>query len=279
MLLRFRWLVKKDFSSFGINFQTYVIVSMTISFVTMVLAIRKYANRFRANLRSTASLRTVLEIVFLTSLVLTKLCVYIIGFLNTPGFFFVPMIVHIALALILLNIFEPNFNSMPNHDKLVYLLISSLVPVSIPVEKKTALPIHYLISLVLFFLECFAILAFAFFMKTYYHFNSFKNFYKGFQNLIKVSYAVTNFDELLFLCVICVLGVTLIASFLLIVQSTACHPKALLFKNMGSRFTDLKDKQNIDMLEESTEEDESEIDQEFNDEIIVQARDSDAHRA
>ena len=271
LLFRFRWLIQKDFKSFGINFQTYVIISMSISFVSMVLAIRKYDNRYRTNLRPMVSFRSVLQIVFWTCLVLTKLCVYILGFLNTPGLFFVPMIIHITASAILLHMFEHSFQSMPHHDKLVYLLISSMVPVSIPSKQSKTMTKQYLISLALFYSECFLILAFTFVMRTYYtgvstdYFGSFKEYYNDFHKIIKVSNVVSNFDQLLLLFMFLVFGVTLLASMIHILQNKLCHPSKWLFKNLASEDADQDGEQDIEVEDGGVRDggDEGEINQGF----------------
>ena len=92
LLFRFQWLVTKDkdFSSLGVSFQIYLAGVMSISFVTMVSTILKYHNRNRRNLRETFSLHTLSLIIFWIILLVIKVAVYVFGFMNNPGLFWVP---------------------------------------------------------------------------------------------------------------------------------------------------------------------------------------------
>ena len=171
LLFRFEWLVAKDnSSSFGLSFQIYVISVMSISFATMVSAILTYHNRDRKSMRKTFSLHTASLVLFWVILLVTKVTVYLFGFMNNPGLFWVPMLVKIGLLWFLLasfscKDFEP-FKALPAHDKFVYLLISSLVPVSIP-SKDTKRNRNglYIVSIILYSLECLFVLLFAYLMR------------------------------------------------------------------------------------------------------------------
>ena len=78
LLFRFRWLVTKDdFLSFGLSFQIYVVVAMSVSFVTMVSAILTYNNRGRKNLREAFSLHTASLVIFWIILLVIKVVVYV----------------------------------------------------------------------------------------------------------------------------------------------------------------------------------------------------------
>ena len=188
--MRFDWLVKKDdFDSFGINFQMFVVASMSISFFTMVKAILAYHNRTRESLRMIFSLSSLCTVLMLVVILLVKIGVYIFGFQNTPGLFFVPVIVKISLTWVLMSIFDSNFSLMAAHDKITYLLVSFLVPISIPTKnkKKSKMCRNYLISLFLFYLECSLIVFYAVMIKQHYHFKLFRDFYKEFPKLLRLS--------------------------------------------------------------------------------------------
>ena len=128
LLVRFQWLVEKDFKSFGIDFKTYIIITMTVSFLTMLHAIYKYHNRHRKSLRPKASLGTPLLLFTWSLLIVTKVAVYVIAFINTPGFFFVPMLVKMFVSFILFQFLVEEFKEKNNHEKFIFLLISFLLP-------------------------------------------------------------------------------------------------------------------------------------------------------
>ena len=113
MLIRFDFLVEKDdFDSFGVKFQYFVIGSMCISFFTMVKAVLAYHNRTRESLRTMFSISSLFTALMFVIILLAKIIVYMYGFQNSPGLFFVPVVVKIALTWILMSKFEPNFSSM-----------------------------------------------------------------------------------------------------------------------------------------------------------------------
>ena len=143
LLSRFQWLIDtKDFSSFGLSFLVYVIISLGISFFSILPALLSYHNRGRESLREQFSFHTAALIIFWIVLLLTKIVVYIFGFLNNPGLFWVPMVVKMILLWVFFSCgrmkcmcvcgSEVNcqlsikcgpfkaFGSLPFHDKIVY---------------------------------------------------------------------------------------------------------------------------------------------------------------
>merc|ERR1712223_2181266 len=125
LLLRFEWLVwKDDFNSFGVTFQIFVIASMSISFFTMVKAVLAYHYRFREALRPTFSLSSICAILMFAFMIVTKVVVYIFGFQNMPGLFFVPVIARLSIGWILFTSFDQNFSSMLAQNKMIYILVS-----------------------------------------------------------------------------------------------------------------------------------------------------------
>ena len=187
LLIRFDWLGKKDdYDSFGINFQVFVAISMTISFCTMLKAVLSYHNRTREALRPMFSMNNLFTILMFAVILVSKTIVYIFGFQNSPGLFFVPVIVKIGISWILLSKFEPNFSSLLAHERLTYLLVSFLVPISIPCKDKKKMAKTYGISLSLFYVECTSIIFFAVMIKQHYHFTLFSKFYREFPKLLSL---------------------------------------------------------------------------------------------
>merc|ERR1712107_82948 len=78
---------------------------------------------------------------------------------------------------------------MRAHDKITYLLVSFLVPMSIPTteKKKSKMGRNYGISLFLFYAECSLIILYAVMIKKHYHFKLFQDFYRDFPNLLRLS--------------------------------------------------------------------------------------------
>ena len=254
LLFRFRWLVTKDdFLSFGLSFQIYVVVAMSVSFVTMVSAILTYNNRGRSNLRGTFSWHTASLVAFWTLLLVIKVAVYVFGFMNNPGLFFVPMLLKMLLIWLFLTCgfiqCKPDCNSqcetftcnctclirckpfksyksLPAHDKFVYIMISSLVPVSIPSKDKKSVKGLQTVSIILFLIECVGILFFAYIVRYFYHFELFKDFYE--RKLPEMVHAAT-FDAIFIGMFAAMLSAILVGSFLLWICNYFCHPKSTLF--------------------------------------------------
>ena len=101
LIVRFQWLIEKDYKSFGLDFKTYIIFTMTVSFLTMIHAIYKYHNRHRRSLRPMASLATPILLVTWSMLITTKVFVYVICFINTPGLFFAPVLIKMVVSFLL----------------------------------------------------------------------------------------------------------------------------------------------------------------------------------
>ena len=206
---------------------------MSISFATMVSAILTYHNRDRKSMRKTFSLHTASLVLFWVILLVTKVTVYLFGFMNNPGLFWVPMLVKVSLLWLLLACcccqdFEP-FKALPAHDKFVYLLISSLVPVSIPSkDTKSNRNGLYIISIVLFSLECLFVLLSAYLIRHFYHFEAYREFY-GRILLEKLDLNSLDFDTLSLYLLLAVVAAILVASLLLFVSNSYCHPKSTLF--------------------------------------------------
>ena len=226
LLFRFQWLVTKDdFSSFGLSFQIYVACVMSISFFTMVCTILKYHNRNRNNLRKTFSLYTATLVIVWIILLVLKVAVYVFGFMNNPGLFWVPMFV--KMCLISLLFCKCNFfSSLPAHDKFVFAMASSLVPVSVPSKETKGTKALYAVSFVLFLVECLSVLLFAYLIRHFYHFEAYREFY-GLVLTEKVH--AESFDILFLYMVAAVVAVISVAIMLLAISNYCCHPKSTLF--------------------------------------------------
>ena len=232
--MRFDWLVKKDdYNSFGVQFHVFVVTSMCISFFSMVKALLSYHNRTRESVRMTFSLNNLFTILMFVVILLVKIIVYMYGFQNSPGLFFVPVFVKIALTWLLLSFFEPNFSALMSHDKLVYLLVSYLVPISIPVkERKRKMAPNYGISLFLFYAECGSIILYAVMVKKFYHFKLFRKFYSGLPQLLNLP--KFDFEEISFFLFLLCLAATILAGLFRCLATGRFHPSKTLFARKRS---------------------------------------------
>eukprot|EP00092_Neocalanus_flemingeri_P033785 GFUD01036733.1.p1 GENE.GFUD01036733.1~~GFUD01036733.1.p1 ORF type:complete len:485 (-),score=53.95 GFUD01036733.1:343-1797(-) len=230
LLVRFQWLLEKDFRSFGINFNTYIIATMTVSFLSLLHAIFKYHNRHRRSLRPLASLGTPLLLFAWSMLVVTKVFVYVVAFINTPGFFFVPAFIKMLVAFVLFQFLVDDFKKKQSHEKFIYILISFLLPVSLPSKDFKSMKKLNIINFMLYFLECTGVLAFAFFMKHFYHNQHYCQFYEKVpQIIIGYSPEDNQFELFLVLMLVVVLFVTLLSSLLLWLHAEFLHPKKQTF--------------------------------------------------
>ena len=231
LLFRFQWLVTKENSpSIGLTFQMYILSVMALSCFSMITALLKYHNRGRKSLRKMFSLPTA-SLVFLWILVLMiKVIVYVVGFINSPGLFWIPMFLKMCIFWIFLSFYcnasLDAFRCLPAHDKLIYVIVTCLVPISIPSQSRKSTKILYMMSVIFSFLECLFILLYALLIRHFYHFNPYKDFYV---NELPEKLAIENFDILILtLAVVLVLG-TIISSVLLCLINHCCHIRSNLF--------------------------------------------------
>ena len=212
-------------------------VSMILAFASMLMAIRKYHNRTREHLRPMSSFNSLLMLLMWTVILVTRISVYILSFLNTPGFFFVPMLVKILASVCLLYKYVPTFRKMEHHQRLVYLLISFLVPISIPSKDTKKMQGAYTISLILFFLECFPILCFPFALKRFYHFSEFCQVYSDFPQVIhteSIFSFLNSFKNLWFALLVAVPFISIVSGVGILLSTKVFHPKNSLFKNSSA---------------------------------------------
>ena len=145
-----------------------------------------------------------------------------------PGLFSISLFIKMFTSCIRFTIFDPNFHSLATQDKLVYLLVSFLVPISVPSKHKKRMLKNYSISLFLFYAECLMIIFTAVILKNHYHFDLFRKLYQRLPQLLqlgKISFELMSF----LLLVICFLLVT-VASLLIYLATTSFHPLTSLFK-------------------------------------------------
>ena len=230
LIVRFQSLLEKDYKSFGINFETYILITMTVSFLTMIHAIWKYHNRHRRSLRPMASLATPILLFTWSMLITTKVFVYVVCFINTPGFFFIPALLKMFVSFVLFEVLLEDFREKRKHEKFIYLLISFMVPTSLPSKRFKSMRRLYITNFVLYFLECTGVLIFAAAMKYFYHNKLYCRFYEELpKQLFGDSSYVTSFDLLLFQIFVIVIFVTLLSGLLIWLYSNYLHPRNKLF--------------------------------------------------
>ena len=144
-------------------------------------------------------------------ILVTKVGIYVVGFQNTPALFVVPVITKIFINWLILNFVEETFRTLAKHDKVVYILVSFLVPMPIPTKMPKRMTRFYGISLFLFYVECGTIIYFAFLIKNYYPFAAFCNFYKTFPE--KINLSDFKFETIMFMMFLITMAVTCFPSF------------------------------------------------------------------
>ena len=227
--MRFQWLVRKDdFNSFGLTFQIFVIASMSVSFFTMAKAVLAYHNRSREALRPTFSLCGIFTVLMFALMIVTKVVVYIFGFQNMPGLFVVPVFIRIIIGWFLFAKFDPSFSSLLAQDKMIYLLVSFLVPISVPSKNKKRMLKNYGISLFLFYAECTFIIFTAVMIKNHYHFHLFRKLYDRLPQLLHLGQIT--FETLAFFLLVICFASAMLATILICLATTFFHPVASLFK-------------------------------------------------
>ena len=227
LVVRFQWLLDKDYKSFGFNFQTYIILTMSVSFLTMLHTVHKYHTRYRRALRPIANISTALLIFSWALLIFTKLTVYVVSFINTPGLFFEPIMIKTSVLVTIFEHFDEDFPSRASHDKFIYILISNLIPISLPDKSFKTMKNLLIINFFLYFLECSGIIFYAVMMNDFYHNELYHNFN---QELSKLMFKIAApYDFLLLYVFMLVFGVTLFSSFVLYLNSKFLHPRKTTF--------------------------------------------------
>ena len=143
-----------------------------------------YHRRYRTGVRPIFTAGTAVLLLAWTLLICTKLLVYLVCFANTPGLIFVPALIKMLLAYSLYTCFLPEFSQQERHDKMIYLLISFLLPVPLPSKTKISKKRLNFINFLLYLLENYAILGFAYLTKAVYHNQHYCRFYSKLPNTL-----------------------------------------------------------------------------------------------
>ena len=164
--------------------------------------------------------------------------------MNSPGLFWVPMFLKICLLWLILSYpwsFE-EFRSLLPHDKFVYLLVSCLVPVSIPSQETKSTKRLYMVSVILFFFECFLVLVYALLIKHFYHYDKYRQF---FEKVLPGKLGCETFKLLIVILTSALLLATLVSALLLCLISKCCHAKSNLFPKTEKTTPEYKDNGSI----------------------------------
>ena len=124
------------------------------------------------------------------------------------------------------------FNSLPAHDKFVFAMASSLVPVSVPSKETKGTKALYVVSFVLFLVECLSVLLFAYLIRHFYHFEAYREFYG---RVLTEKVHAESFDLLFLYMIAAVVSVISVAIMLLVISNYCCHPKSTLFPIVSSK--------------------------------------------
>ena len=176
-----------------------------------------------------ASLATPLLLFTWTILIVTKVFIYVIAFINTPGFFCVPVLLKMLLSFIIFQFAVDEFKKKQSHEKFIYILICFLLPASLPSKNMKTMKKLNIINFLLYFLECTGVLAFSVLMKHFYHNKLYCTFYEEVPQILGVSSVVTSFELLLVLMFTLIVFVTLLSGFLLWLYAVYLHPRTKLF--------------------------------------------------
>ena len=224
LIIRFPHLLDKDLKSFGIDFKTYIILTMVVSFPTMLYAIHRYHNRYRESLHPKTRLDTPFLVIIWTMLIVTKVVISDVAFVNTPGLIFLPFLVKIFVSFCNFQSLVEDFKKKEIHEKC--FLISFLIPISLPSKELKTMKLLNILNFFLYFLECFFLLIFAFLIKHFYHNKLYCQFYEKFPLKFLDN---TSFDFLLVMICGTLFFVTLITSLLLGIHAKYFHPRTRLF--------------------------------------------------
>ena len=184
--------------------------------------------------------------------------------MNSPGLFWVPMFLKFCLLWLVLSYtssctctssscckpFEV-FRSLLPHEKFVYLMVSCLVPVSIPSQETKSTKRLYMVSVILFFFECFLVLVYALLIKHFYHYDKFRQF---FEKVLPGKLGCDTFELLILILTSALLLATLVSALLLCLVSKCCHAKSNLFPKTSETMSEHKDNGSIAEATPMTEE-------------------------
>ena len=174
--------------------------------------------------------------------------------MNSPGLFWVPMLLKMCLLWQVLSCkcsyscsckcsckpFEA-FRSLLPHDKFVYILVSCLVPVSIPSQETKSTKRLYMMSVILLFLECSLVLLYALLVRHFYHFKAFRDFYVDLPSKLGLDKDLVTFDNLIVIMTVALSVATLVSAVLLCLINKCCHPKSNLFSKTSAATPEIEE--------------------------------------
>ena len=218
--VRFKWLLDKDYKSFGLDFKTYIMITMMVSFSTMIKAVYNYHVRHRSSLRPMFSLSTIVLVFCWALLIVSKVVIYVICFINTPALIFIPIVLRIFVSFIIFECLDNDFKMKEVHEKFIYLLVSFLAPISMASKQLKSTKKLYILNFILYCAECFCLLFFCLIMRYFYHNKLYCSYFGKLAQKFNSS-----FDNLLILLFGLVLFVSCFCSFLLWFSNKSFHPK------------------------------------------------------
>ena len=83
--------------------------------------------------RRLLSSSTFLQLVTWILLIITKLAIYVISFINFPGLFFVPVLIQFCVTLLVLTFtnVSPSFKASAWHDRLIHCMVCCVLPLAV----------------------------------------------------------------------------------------------------------------------------------------------------
>ena len=83
--------------------------------------------------RRLLSSSTFLQLVTWILLIITKLAIYVISFINFPGLFFVPVLIQFCVTLLVLTFtnVSPSFRASAWHDRLIHCMVCCVLPLAV----------------------------------------------------------------------------------------------------------------------------------------------------
>ena len=133
VLLRLKTLIQTDyFNYFGISFEFIIMLSMVLSILSLFTTFWSYHTRSKQRFRRLLSSSTFLQLVTWILLIITKLAIYVISFINFPGLFFIPVVIQFFVTLMVLtwtNV-SPSFHACAWHDRYTFDLRPQLFIIS-----------------------------------------------------------------------------------------------------------------------------------------------------
>merc|ERR1719410_241262 len=134
VLLRLKTLIQTDyFNYFGISFEVIIMMSMVISILSLFTTFWSYHTRSKQRFRRLLSSSTFLQLITWILLIITKLAIYVISFINFPGLFFVPVLIQFFVTLLVLTFTKvsPSFRASAWHDRLIHCMVCCVLPLAV----------------------------------------------------------------------------------------------------------------------------------------------------